>query len=84
MESGIQLKESGIPLAIGNLNPSSIDKELNPESGIHYLDCGLHSVESRIHNCLGSTYIGRQAGVIIKVLLTLEHKKPVHTKINLE
>ena len=34
LESGIQLKESAIPLTIGNQNPSSIDKG----SGIHVLE----------------------------------------------
>ena len=29
LESGVQLKESGIPLAIGIENPSSIDKDWN-------------------------------------------------------
>ena len=35
LEFGIQLKESGIPLTIGIRNPSSTDKVINPESGIH-------------------------------------------------
>ena len=30
LESGIQLKESGIPLAIGIQNPSSTEKDWNP------------------------------------------------------
>ena len=34
LESGIQLKESGIVLAIGNQNPSSNDKDWNPLPGI--------------------------------------------------
>ena len=34
MESGIQLKESGIPLKIGIQNPSSTDKDWNPVPGI--------------------------------------------------
>ena len=44
LESGIQLKESGIPLTIGIRNPSSTDK-----TGVQYLKSGLiHGVESRI------------------------------------
>ena len=44
VESGIQLKESGIPLTIGTRNPSSTDK-----TGVQYLKSGLiHGVESRI------------------------------------
>ena len=38
LESGIQRKESGIPLTIGIWNPTSTDKE-------YY---GIHGVESRI------------------------------------
>ena len=34
LESGIQLKESGIALAIGNQNPSSYDKDWNLLPGI--------------------------------------------------
>ena len=34
LESGIQLKESGIPLTIGIQNPSSTDKYWNPVPGI--------------------------------------------------
>ena len=48
LESGIPLKESEIPLTIKIQNPSSADKE----SGIQYLESGIHGVESRIQNCL--------------------------------
>ena len=34
LESGIQLKESGIPLTIGMRTPSSSDKDQNPVPGI--------------------------------------------------
>ena len=34
LESGVQLKESGIPLAIGIENPSSTDKDWNRVPGI--------------------------------------------------
>ena len=34
LESGIQVKESGIPLKIGIQNPSSTDKDWNPVPGI--------------------------------------------------
>ena len=37
VESAIQLKESGIPLAIGIQNPSSTDKECNPVPAIRNL-----------------------------------------------
>ena len=42
--SGIQLKESGIPVTIGIQNPSPTDKDL---------ESGIHCVESRIQDCLG-------------------------------
>ena len=49
-ESRIQLKESEFPLMIGILiqNPSSTDIE----SGIQYLQSGIHSVKSRMQDCL--------------------------------
>ena len=48
LESGIQLKEFGIPLMSGIQHPSSTDKE----STIQYLESGIHGVESRIQDCL--------------------------------
>ena len=47
VESGIQLKESRIPLKVGIRNPSSTDKQ-----------SGIHAVESRIQDCLGLPYMG--------------------------
>ena len=53
-ESGIQLKESGMPLTIEIQNPGSTDKDWN-----QYLESVIHSaVESRIQNCLGLPYMG--------------------------
>ena len=43
LESGLQLKESGIPLTIGIQNPSSTDKYWNPVSGIRNPRCGVHN-----------------------------------------
>ena len=40
----IQLKESGIPLMIGIQSPNFNDKE----SGIQFLESGIHDVDSRI------------------------------------
>ena len=42
-------------IAIGIHFPTSIDKE----SGIQYLESGIHGVESRIPDCLGFHYLGR-------------------------
>ena len=49
-ESRIQPRESELPLMIGILiqNPSSTDIE----SGIQYLQSGIHSVKSRMQDCL--------------------------------
>ena len=55
-ESGIQLKKSGIPLTIDIRNPTSTNKE----SEIYCLEFGIHSVESRIQDCLAFPYIMRR------------------------
>ena len=54
LESGIQLKKSGVPLTIKTLNPRSSGKE----SKIEYLESGIHGVEPRIQDGLGFPYIG--------------------------
>ena len=41
VESGIQLKESEIPLTIGFQNPSSTDKHWNPVPGIRNPRSGI-------------------------------------------
>ena len=46
LESGIQLKESGIPLTIGIRYPSSSAKG----SGIQYVKSRIHGVESRLQD----------------------------------
>ena len=51
----IQLKESGIPLTIGIQSPNFTDKE----SGIQFLESGIHDVESRIEDCPGFPHMGR-------------------------
>ena len=45
LESGIQLKESRIPLTIGIQNPGSTE--------IQYLEYAVIGVESRIQDCIG-------------------------------
>ena len=54
LESGIQLKESRIPLTTGIQNPSSSDKYWNQEPRIRNPRC-----EIRIQDRLGFPYIGR-------------------------
>ena len=49
LESGIQIKESGIPITIGIQNSTVLQKN----TGIQYLESGIHSVESRIQDCAG-------------------------------
>ena len=52
-ESGIQLKKSRIALTTEIRNQSSTNKE----SDIYCLESGIHSVESRIQDCLAFPYI---------------------------
>ena len=47
--------EMRVSLTIGIRNPSSNDRK----SGIQYLQSRIHSLESRIQDCLGLIYIGR-------------------------
>ena len=47
-ESRMQLKESEIPLMIGIWNSVSTNKECV----IEYLELGIHTMESRIQDCL--------------------------------
>ena len=49
VESGIQIKESGIPITIGIQNSTVLQKN----TGIQYLESGIHSVEFRIQDCAG-------------------------------
>ena len=49
------LKESGNPLTIGIRNPSSTEKG----SRLHYLESGIHGLESRIQNFLHSLTWGK-------------------------
>ena len=39
---------------------------LNPESGIQYPESGIHSMESRIQDCPGFPYMGREVRSLIK------------------
>ena len=56
LESGIQLKESGIPFTIGIQNPNSTHKVRNPV----YLQSGIDSLETKIQDCLGFSYMGQK------------------------
>ena len=49
LESGIQIKESGIPITIGIQNSTVLQKN----TGIQHLESWIHSVESRIQDCAG-------------------------------
>ena len=49
LESGIQLKESEIPITIAIQNSTVLQKN----TWIQYLESGIHSVESRIQDCAG-------------------------------
>ena len=49
LESGIQIKESGNPITIAIQNSTVLEKN----TGIQYLESGIHNVESRIQDCAG-------------------------------
>ena len=55
LESGIQPKESRIPLTIGFRIKDPLTK-----AGIQYLESVIEGVESTIQECLGFLYIGRK------------------------
>ena len=59
LESGIQLKESGILLTIVIQNPRSTCSTDMTKTGIQYLESRIQGVESRIQDCHGSPYNGR-------------------------
>ena len=67
LESVIPLKESGILLTIGIGQPRSTDKE----SGFWCLESGIHSVESRIQDCLGLPYIVRYFFFVLFCFFTI-------------
>ena len=56
LESGIQLKESGILLRIGIQSKVPIEK-----TGIKCLESGIHGLESRIQDCFGFPNMRRKA-----------------------
>ena len=60
LESGVQLKESGITLVIGILLT---------KTGMEYLESGIRDVESRIPGYLGLPYMGRLIGRLVELLL---------------
>ena len=60
LESGVQLKESGITLVIGILLT---------KTGIEYLESGIRDVESRIPGYLGLPYMGRLIGRLVELRL---------------
>ena len=58
LEPGVQLKESGLTIAIRIENPSSTDKDWNRVPGIEYLESGIRDEESRIQDYRGFSYMG--------------------------
>ena len=59
LESGIQLKESGILLTTVIQNPRSTCSTDMTKTGIQYLESRIQGVESRIQDCHGLPYIAR-------------------------
>ena len=67
MESAIQFKESGIPVNIGTKNPSSTDREWNPESKTD-LD-SLSSGERVISNMISMFFFFERASCFTNFFL---------------
>ena len=61
MESGISLKESGIPQHL-----ESRIQVLLTNTGIQYLESGIYSVESRIQDCPRFPYMGRPYALLFE------------------
>ena len=72
LESGIQLKESGIPQIFWIRNPISIDKRL--ESSNWKLESTVWNPESRIKDCLGFPNMGQILSSISAVMASMLNK----------
>ena len=72
LESGIQLKESGIPQIFCIRNPISIDKRL--ESSNWKLESTVWNPESRIKDCLGFPNMGQILSSISAVMASMLNK----------
>ena len=76
MESGINLKESGIPLKISIRNPSfTTDKDWNPVPGIRNPWRGIQNPKP--------SWIPLQEANLFSIELTLAHKAVSHGKSSL-
>ena len=62
LDCEIQLKESEIPLMIGIWILSSTEEE----SEVQYLETGIHSLESRIQDCVWLAYMSQKFEVIFR------------------
>ena len=74
MESGIQLKESGIPLTIVIQNPSSTEKYWNPVPGIQNPQRGIQNPrlsEIPLHRMMNQSRsaINSHRGIVIFVII---------------
>ena len=74
LKSRQRLKDSKVPVTIGIRDPSFTDKE----SGIQYLESGIHNEESVIQDCLGFPYIRwntNKTSFIYVILLTSRRRR---------
>ena len=74
LKSRKRLKDSKVQVPIGIRDPSFTDKE----SGIQYLESGIHSEESVIQDCLGFPYIRwntNKTSFIYVILLTTSRRR---------
>ena len=80
VESGIQLRESGIPLTIGIQNPSSTDKYWNPVPGIRDPRRGVQNSRLSWISLHGASYL-RRAHRVRKKISNKFHQGPYHNNI---
>ena len=66
LESGIFLPMESRILGFGiRIQPKEYRIQVQlTKTGINYLDCRIHSIESRIQDCLGFPYKGQEVSVL--------------------
>ena len=74
LEPGKQFKESGIPLT----TESGIQVPLNLESST--LEPRIHSMESRIQDCLGFPYMGRENCRLVLFTATRDSERRLYSQ----
>ena len=50
------------------------------DSGIHYLESGIHGMESRIQDCPGFPYMGRENSRLVLFTATRDSKRRLYSQ----